>query len=88
MAVPHDIRKDTTADQAPTMTSVDREGTLGSRMAAVAQTLFRESEQSRETRLRLAAERRAAVAGYRPPAGKPDKRARRLIQALGDLDAL
>ena len=56
--------------------------------AAVAQTLFRESEQSRETRLRLAAERRAAVAGYRPPAGKPDKRARRLIQALGDLDAL
>lgn len=56
--------------------------------ASVAQTLFRESEQSRETRLRLAAERRAAVAGYRPPAGKPDKRARRLIQALGDLDAL
>jgi len=26
--------------------------------------------------------------GYRAPAGKPDKRARRLIQALGDLDAL
>lgn len=56
--------------------------------ATAAQALFRESEQSRETRLRLAAERRAAVAGYRPPAGKPDKRARRLIQALGDLDAL
>ena len=35
-----------------------------------------------------AAERRAANAGYRAPAGKPDKRARRLIRALGDLDAL
>ena len=34
------------------------------------------------------AERRAANAGYRAPAGKPDKRARRLIQALGDLDSL
>ncbi len=56
--------------------------------AAVAQSLYLESDESRETRLRLAAERRAASAGYRPPAGKPDKRARRLIQALGDLDAL
>ena len=43
---------------------------------------------SRAARLQLAAERRAANAGYRAPAGKPDKRARRLIQALGDLDAL
>ncbi len=56
--------------------------------AAAAQALYLESEASRETRLRLAAERRAANAGYRAPAGKPDKRARRLIQALGDLDAL
>ena len=56
--------------------------------APVAQGLYLESEESRETRLRLAAERRAANAGYRAPAGKPDKRARRLIQALGDLDAL
>ncbi|WP_460456288.1 RNA-binding S4 domain-containing protein [Arenimonas alkanexedens] len=56
--------------------------------ASVAQTLYLESEASRELRLRLAAERRAASAGYRAPAGKPDKRARRLIQALGDLDAL
>lgn len=55
--------------------------------ATVAQSLYVESEASRENRLRLAAERRAAVAGYRPPATKPDKRARRLIQALGDLDA-
>ena len=56
--------------------------------AAVAQALYLESDDSRDTRLRLAAERRAANAGYRAPAGKPDKRARRLIQALGDLDAL
>lgn len=55
--------------------------------APVAQALYLESEASRETRLRLAAERRAAVAGYRPPMSKPDKRARRLIQALGDIDA-
>jgi ribosome-associated heat shock protein Hsp15 len=56
--------------------------------AAAAQALYLESEASRETRQRLAAERRAANAGYRAPASKPDKRARRLIQALGDLDAL
>jgi ribosome-associated heat shock protein Hsp15 len=55
--------------------------------ATIAQTLYSESEESRERRLREAAERKAANAGYRAPAGKPDKRARRLIQALGDLDA-
>ena len=55
--------------------------------AAAAQLLYRESDASRESRLRLAAERRAASAGYRAPASKPDKRARRLIQALGDIDA-
>lgn len=55
--------------------------------ATIAQTLYAESDESRERRLREAAERRAANAGYRPPAGKPDKRARRLIQALGDIDA-
>ena len=56
--------------------------------ATIAQTLYSESDESRERRLREAAERRAANAGYRPPAGKPDKRARRLIQALGDLDTI
>ena len=55
--------------------------------ATIAQTLYGESDESRERRLREAAERRAANAGYRPPSGKPDKRARRLIQALGDIDA-
>ncbi len=56
--------------------------------ARSAQALYAEGEAAREARLQAAAERRAAVAGYRPPAGKPDKRARRLIQALGDLDSL
>lgn len=56
--------------------------------ARVARQLYAESEASRLARETAAAERRAAMAGYRPPPGKPDKRARRLIQALGDLDAL
>jgi len=56
--------------------------------APVAQALYVESEESKQARLQAAAERRAAANGYRPPATKPDKRARRLIQALGDLDAL
>lgn len=56
--------------------------------ASVAQGLYLESAEARERRLQEAAARRAAQAGYRPPQGKPDKRARRLIQALGDLDAL
>lgn len=56
--------------------------------AREAQALYAEDELAREARLQAAAQRRAAVAGYKPPAGKPDKRARRLIQALGDLDTL
>lgn len=56
--------------------------------APVARTLYEESEASRTAREQAAAERRAAATGYRPPLTKPDKRARRLIQALGDLDAL
>ena len=56
--------------------------------APVAQALYRETEASRSARETAAAERRATATGYRPPQGKPDKRARRLIQALGDLDAL
>ncbi len=55
--------------------------------APVAQALYAETEESKQARARAAAERRAAATGYRPPATKPDKRARRLIQALGDLDA-
>lgn len=56
--------------------------------AAVAQALYRESESSREAREAAREQRRAERAGYKPPAGKPDKRARRLIKALGDIDSL
>lgn len=55
--------------------------------ASVAQALYRESEASRIARETRRAEARAARAGYQAPQGKPDKRARRLIRALGDLDA-
>jgi len=56
--------------------------------AKVAQTLYAESAESRAERERLRALRAAERAGYRPPETKPDKRARRLIRALGDIDAL
>ncbi|AWV07742.1 RNA-binding S4 domain-containing protein [Marilutibacter maris] len=55
--------------------------------ATVARTLYREDEASREARERQRALRAAARTGYRPPSSKPDKRARRLIRALGDIDA-
>lgn len=56
--------------------------------ASVAQTLYRESETSRLVREQARAQRAAERAGYHPPETKPDKRARRLIRALGDIDAL
>ena len=48
--------------------------------AAVAQTLYRETDASRELRLRLAAEQKALqqLDGF-PPAGRPSKRDRREI---------
>lgn len=55
--------------------------------ASVAQTLYRESESSRLAREQARAQRAAERAGYHPPDTKPDKRARRLIRALGDIDA-
>ncbi len=55
--------------------------------ASVAQVLYRESESSRTAREQARAIRSAQRAGYRPPESKPDKRARRLIRALGDIDA-
>ncbi len=55
---------------------------------AVAQGLYSESETSRLEREAGLASRAAARAGYRAPNSKPDKRARRLIRALGDIDAL
>lgn len=53
--------------------------------AAAAQALYRETEASRTAREALREQRRM----QKPtgPASKPDKRARRLIRALGDIDA-
>ena len=56
--------------------------------ATIAQALYRESEVSIARREAEREKRRMEANGYRAPASKPDKRARRLIQALGDLDAL
>ena len=47
--------------------------------AAVAQTLYRETEASRESRLKLAEERKAMPHGDAFRAGKPSKRDRREI---------
>jgi len=47
--------------------------------AAVAQTLYRETEASREQRLIVAAERKAAKQFEELPAGRPSKRDRRKI---------
>ncbi len=56
--------------------------------APVAQQLYEESEASRARRAERRAQRAAAANGYQPPEHRPDKRARRLIRALGDIDAL
>ena len=56
--------------------------------ASVAQALYRESAASLLAREQARAMRAAAHNGFRPPETRPDKRARRLILALGDLDAL
>lgn len=56
--------------------------------AALAQTLYRESEASIHARAIAREQQRAERAGYQPPPKRPDKRARRLIRALGDIDAL
>ena len=54
--------------------------------APVAQQLYRESDASVQAREEVRLARRAARDGYRPPEHRPDKRARRLIRALGDID--
>jgi ribosome-associated heat shock protein Hsp15 len=56
--------------------------------AVKAQALYQEEESSRIKRESEREMKRLANAGYKAPLTKPDKRARRLIQALGDLDAL
>jgi len=47
--------------------------------ASVAQTLFRETDASRELRLKVAAERKAMTQFEQLPAGRPSKRDRRTI---------
>ena len=56
--------------------------------ASIAQALYRESDASKLAREQARAVRAAERAGFSPPESKPDKRARRLIRALGDIDAL
>ncbi|HZH44977.1 MAG TPA: RNA-binding S4 domain-containing protein [Lysobacter sp.] len=56
--------------------------------ASVAQALYAENDASRIAREQARALRAAERAGFQPPESKPDKRARRLIRALGDIDAL
>jgi len=52
--------------------------------ASVAQTLYRETEESKEMRLKVAAERRAMKQFEELPAGRPSKRdRRRIIQFRG-----
>jgi ribosome-associated heat shock protein Hsp15 len=52
--------------------------------ASVAQTLYRETEESKELRLKVAAERRAMKQFEQLPAGRPSKRdRRRIIQFRG-----
>ena len=55
--------------------------------ASVEQALYAETEESKALREQARAERAAARDGYRAPEQRPDKRARRLIRALGDIDA-
>jgi ribosome-associated heat shock protein Hsp15 len=53
--------------------------------AAVAQTLYRETEASRGLRAKVAAERRAGMMFNPAPEGRPSKRdRRRIIQFRGD----
>ncbi len=68
---------------------IEIRGISGSRgPPAVAQDLYSESEASRLQREAERASRAAARAGYLAPNTKPDKRARRLIRALGDIETL
>ena len=50
--------------------------------AAVAQTLYRETDSSREARIKMAQERRAGMAFNPAPQSRPSKRDRRNIDRL------
>lgn len=55
--------------------------------AAVAAAMYVETPESMAARLALREQKRFEALGMQPPEGKPDKRARRLLRALGDFDA-
>ena len=55
--------------------------------ASVAQALYVETGEGRARREADAARQRDERAGYQPPESRPNKKARRLIRALGDIDA-
>jgi len=56
--------------------------------ANVAQALYRETPESAAARAAAAERRRLQGASLARPPKRPDKRARRLIRALGDIDML
>lgn len=56
--------------------------------ASDAQRLYLESPASIAARLAERERRRFEALGYQPPEQRPNKRQRRLIRALGDLEAL
>lgn len=75
-------------ERAGEVFEIEVRGVSGTRgPAPVAQGLYEESPDSRNAREAARAQRAAERAGYTPPEGRPDKRARRLIHALGDIDA-
>ena len=83
----HDGRSDV-IERAGELFEVDVLGVSEDRgPAPVAQALYAESEASAQAREQQRQQRAAMRDGYRPPQQRPDKRARRLIQALGDIDA-
>lgn len=55
--------------------------------AQLAQALYAETPQSIAARAAARERRRVERAGFEPPPRRPNKRARRLLRALGDLDA-
>ena len=56
--------------------------------APIAQALYSELEASRVRRAEVRLDQVARRDGYKAPQQRPDKRARRLLRALGDIDAM
>lgn len=56
--------------------------------APTAQALYSETEASRARRAEVRLDQIARRDGYKAPEHRPDKRARRLLRALGDIDAM